>query len=39
MGHSASVLLFDRNGQFAATIAYQEEPDRALAAIRRAADG
>ncbi len=35
MDHSASVLLFDRDGQFFEPIGYQEGPERALAKIRR----
>jgi protein SCO1 len=35
MNHTASVLLVDRNGQYFATIAYQEDQETALAKIRR----
>jgi protein SCO1/2 len=38
MNHTASVLLVDRNGQYFATIAYQEDQDTALAKIRRLID-
>ena len=39
MDHSASVLLFDKNGDFVEPIRYQEEFDMALASIRRLLDG
>jgi protein SCO1/2 len=35
MNHTASVMLVDRNGQYFATIAYQEDQETALAKIRR----
>lgn len=35
MDHTASVLLLDRNGDFFGTIAYQENPDTALAKLQR----
>lgn len=35
MNHTASVFLVDRNGQFQSTIAYMENPDVAVAKIRR----
>src|SRR5690606_31867761 len=39
MDHTASVLLLDRNGAFAGTIAYGENPDHALAKLKRLASG
>ena len=40
MDHTASVLLLDGAGDFAGTIAYGENPDAALAKLRRlAAEG
>jgi protein SCO1/2 len=40
MDHTASVILLDSNGAFAGTIAYQENPDTALAKLKRlAAEG
>ncbi|MEO8531126.1 MAG: SCO family protein [Deltaproteobacteria bacterium] len=35
MDHSAYVLLFDAKGRFFEPIGYQEDPDRAVAKIRR----
>ncbi len=35
MNHTASVFLLDRDGNFQSTIAYQENPDTAVAKIRR----
>ncbi|MFC0207193.1 SCO family protein [Chelativorans intermedius] len=35
MDHTASVMLLDRNGAFFGTIAYQENPDTAIAKLRR----
>jgi protein SCO1/2 len=37
MDHTASVLLLDRGGDFAGTIAYGENPDNALAKLKRLA--
>jgi protein SCO1 len=37
MDHTASVILLDRNGAFSGTIAYGENPDNALAKLRRLA--
>jgi protein SCO1/2 len=39
MDHTASVLLLDRAGAFAGTIAYGENPDTALEKLRRLAKG
>lgn len=39
MDHSSSLLLFDRNGEYAGLIGYQEEQTRALASLRRLLDG
>jgi protein SCO1/2 len=40
MDHTASVILLDGNGAFAGTIAYEENPDAALAKLKRlAAEG
>jgi len=40
MDHGASVILLDSNGAFAGTIAYGENPDTALAKLKRlAAEG
>ena len=39
MDHTASVLLLDRTGDFAGTIAYGENPDNALAKLKRLAAG
>lgn len=39
MDHTASVLLLDRNGDFAGTIAYGENPDTAIAKLKRLAAG
>jgi protein SCO1/2 len=40
MDHTASVILLDSNGAFAGTIAYEENPDTALAKLKRlAAEG
>jgi protein SCO1 len=40
MDHTASVILLDSDGAFAGTIAYQENPDAALAKLKRlAAEG
>ena len=35
MDHSSMVLLFDKDGRFFQPIAYQEDPERAVAKIRR----
>lgn len=35
MDHTASVMLFDRDGDFFGTIAYQENPDTAVAKLHR----
>jgi protein SCO1/2 len=37
MDHTASVILLDGNGAFAGTIAYEENPDVALAKLERLA--
>lgn len=39
MDHTASVLLLDRKGDFAGTIAYGENPDTAIAKLKRLAAG
>jgi protein SCO1/2 len=39
MDHTASILLLDETGDFAGTIAYGENPDTALAKLRRLATG
>ncbi len=39
MDHTASVLLLDRAGAFAGTIAYGENPDTAIEKLRRLAKG
>jgi protein SCO1/2 len=40
MDHTASVILLDSGGAFAGTIAYEENPDTALAKLKRlAAEG
>jgi len=39
MDHTASILMLDRGGDFAGTIAYGENPDNALAKLKRLADG
>jgi protein SCO1/2 len=39
MDHTASVLLLDRNGAFAGTISYGENPDTAIEKLRRLARG
>ena len=40
MDHTASVILLDSDGAFAGTIAYEENPDAALAKLKRlAAEG
>jgi protein SCO1/2 len=39
MDHTASVILLDSNGAFAGTIAYEENPDTALAKLKRLAEG
>jgi protein SCO1/2 len=40
MDHTASVILLNRDGGFAGTIAYGENPDAALAKLKRlAAEG
>ena len=40
MDHTASVILLDSDGAFAGTIAYEENPDTALAKLKRlAAEG
>lgn len=38
MDHTASILLLDRKGDFAGTIAYGESRDAALAKLKRLAD-
>ena len=35
MDHSSTMLLFDRNGQYAGLIGYQEEHERAMTSLRR----
>jgi protein SCO1/2 len=37
MDHTASVILLDSKGDFAGTIAYEENPDTALAKMKRLA--
>lgn len=37
--HTASIILLDRSGDFAGTIAYGENPKNALAKLKRLADG
>ena len=37
MDHTASVLLLDKSGDFAGTIAYGENPDSAIAKLKRLA--
>ena len=39
MDHTASILLLDRSGDFAGTIAYGENPDNAVAKLKRLAQG
>jgi protein SCO1 len=39
MDHTASVMLLDRAGDFAGTIAYGENPENAVAKLRRLAAG
>ncbi|HWK14278.1 MAG TPA: SCO family protein [Rhizobiaceae bacterium] len=39
MDHTASILLLDRGGDFAGTIAYGENPDNAVAKLKRLAAG
>jgi len=39
MDHTASVLLLDRSGDFAGTIAWGENPDNAIAKLKRLAAG
>src|SRR5690606_29677954 len=39
MDHTASVLLLDRRGDFAGTIAYGENPETAIAKLKRLAAG
>lgn len=39
MDHTASILLLDRDGDFAGTIAYGENPDTAVAKLKRLAGG
>ena len=39
MDHTASILLLDRQGDFAGTIAYGENPDNAIAKLKRLAKG
>jgi protein SCO1/2 len=39
MDHTASVILLDSDGAFAGTIAYGENPDAALAKLKRLAEG
>lgn len=38
MDHSSSLLLFDRKGEFAGLIGYQEETSRAMDSLRRLLD-
>ncbi|WP_274424394.1 SCO family protein [Chelativorans sp. YIM 93263] len=35
MDHTASIMLFDRQGDFFGTIAYEENPDTAIAKLHR----
>lgn len=35
MDHTASVILLNRRGEFAGTIAYEENPDTAIAKLKR----
>ncbi|WP_199257519.1 SCO family protein [Paracoccus binzhouensis] len=35
MDHSSTMLLFDSNGEYAGLIGYQEDPERAMASLRR----
>lgn len=37
MDHTASVLMLNRKGDFFGTIAYEENPDAALAKLKRLA--
>ena len=39
MDHTASILLLNEDGSFAGTIAYEENPETALAKLKRLADG
>ena len=39
MDHTASMLLLDRSGDFAGTIAYGENPETAVAKLKRLAAG
>jgi protein SCO1/2 len=39
MDHTASILLLDGGGDFAGTIAYEENPDVALKKLKRLAEG
>lgn len=39
MDHYASIILLDRHGQFSGTIAWGENPDNAIAKLRRLAAG
>jgi protein SCO1/2 len=39
MDHTASIILLDRKGEFAGTIAYGENPDNAIAKLQRLAKG
>lgn len=39
MDHTASVLMLDRRGDFAGTISYGENPDTAIAKLKRLAAG
>ena len=39
MDHTASIILLDRQGDFAGTIAYGENPDNAIAKLKRLAAG
>ena len=39
MDHTASVMLLDRAGDFAGTIAYGENPENAVAKLKRLAAG
>ncbi|MGB6117943.1 MAG: SCO family protein [Mesorhizobium sp.] len=38
MDHTAAVILLDRGGGFAGTIAYEENPETAIAKLKRLAD-
>ncbi|MDP3896962.1 MAG: SCO family protein [Mesorhizobium sp.] len=39
MDHTASIILLDRGGDFAGTIAYGENPENAIAKLKRLAAG